>query len=340
MKNILVTGCAGFIGMHISEKLLKKNYKVIGIDNLNNYYDVKIKKSRLNILKKYKNFFFFKNDLRNKKIIEKIYSKKRFNIILHLAAQAGVRYSIKDPKNYLENNIDVFLNILEFAKNKKIKHLLYASSSSVYGINKKQPFSEKDNVNHPISMYAVTKRTNELMAHAYSNLYNIPTTGIRFFTVYGPYGRPDMALFKFTKNILLKKKILLFNKGNMYRDFTYIDDTIDALFKLIQKKPNIKKNNNKKILSIDTSNCNFRLINIGNNKKTKLLDFLRILENNLNTKAIVKYDKIQMGDVKSTVTSNKNLKKIITMKEATNHKIGIKKFVEWFLSYFPEFKVK
>ncbi len=206
MKNILITGCAGFIGMHISEKLLKNNYKVIGVDNINNYYDTRIKLNRLKILNKYKNFFFFKKDLRNKNTLEHIYSKKKFNLILHLAAQAGVRYSLKNPKNYIENNIDAFLNILEFAKHKKIKHLLYASSSSVYGTNKKQPFSEEDNVNHPISIYAVTKRTNELMAHTYSHLYKIPTTGIRFFTVYGPYGRPDMALFKFTKNILLKKK--------------------------------------------------------------------------------------------------------------------------------------
>ena len=209
MKSILVTGCAGFIGMHISEKLLKKKYKVIGIDNINNYYDIKIKKARLKILNKYKNFFFFKKDKRNKNTLANVHYKKKFDLILHLAAQAGVRYSIKNPKDYIENNIDAFLNILEFSKNKKIKHLLYASSSSVYGTNKKQPFSEEDNVNHPISMYAVTKRTNELMAHTYSHLYNIPTTGIRFFTVYGPYGRPDMALFKFTKNILLKKNFTL-----------------------------------------------------------------------------------------------------------------------------------
>ena len=250
-----------------------------------------------------------------------------------------MRYSLKNPKNYLENNIDVFLNILELAKNKKIKHLIYASSSSVYGANTKQPFSEEDNVNHQISMFAVTKRTNELMAHSYSHLYGFPTTGIRFFTVYGPYGRPDMALFKFTKNILLKKKILLFNKGNMYRDFTYIDDTVDALYKLIEKKPILQKTKKKK-LNINESSCNFKLINIGNNRKTKLMDFLRILEKNLKIKAIIKYDKIQMGDVKSTVTSNKNLKKIIKMKKPTSHQVGIKKFVEWFLNYFPQFKDK
>ena len=339
MKNILVTGCAGFIGMHITKKLLENNQRVLGVDNLNNYYDVNLKKIRINFLKKNKNFIFYKKDLKDPSILENIYKKKKFKTILHLAAQAGVRYSLKNPKNYLENNVDSFLNILEFAKNKKIKHLIYASSSSVYGLNTKQPFSEEDNVNHPISMYAVTKRTNELMAHSYSHLYNLPTTGIRFFTVYGPYGRPDMALFKFTKSILKNKEITLFNKGNMYRDFTYIDDTIDALYKIIIKP--IKKNSkNKKKYSINESKSNFRLINIGNNRKTKLMDFVRILEANLKKKAKIKFDKIQMGDVISTVTSNKNLKNLINMKKPTSHKVGIKNFVNWFLSYHDNLKTK
>ena len=331
-KNILVTGCAGFIGMHIANKLLQQKYNVFGVDNLNNYYDVNLKKSRIKILKKFKNFYFFKMDLKNKNTLDKIYSKRKFSLILHLAAQAGVRYSLKNPKNYLENNIDGFLNILEFSKKKKIKHLIYASSSSVYGANLKQPFSEKDNVDHQISMYAVTKRTNELMAHTYSHLYSLPTTGIRFFTVYGPYGRPDMALYKFTKNILENKKILLFNKGLMYRDFTYIDDTVDALAKIINKNPK-KMKINKKINEPHNSNCNFKIFNIGNNKKTKLLDFVKILENYLDKKGMVKYDKIQMGDVRSTVASNNILKKYINMKKPTNHKIGIKKFVDWYLKY-------
>ena len=339
MKNILVTGCAGFIGMHITKKLLENNQRVLGVDNLNNYYDVNLKKKKINFLKKNKNFIFYKKDLKDPSILENIYIKKKFKTILHLAAQAGVRYSLKNPKNYLENNVDSFLNILEFAKNKKIKHLIYASSSSVYGLNTKQPFSEEDNVNHPISMYAVTKRTNELMAHSYSHLYNLPTTGIRFFTVYGPYGRPDMALFKFTKSILKNNEITLFNKGNMYRDFTYIDDTIDALYKIIIKP--IKKNyKNKKKYSINESKSNFRLINIGNNRKTKLMDFVRILETNLKKKAKIKFDKIQMGDVMSTVTSNKNLKNLINMKKPTSHKVGIKKFVNWFLSYHDNLKTK
>ena len=323
--------------MHISKKLLEKKFNVIGIDNLNDYYDVNLKKNRIKELKKYKNFFFFKKDLKNKKSINEIFSKKKFRIILHLAAQAGVRYSLKNPKNYLENNIDVFLNILEFSKEKKIKHLIYASSSSVYGLNTKQPFSEKDNVDHQISMYAVTKRTNELMAHTYSHLYNIPTTGIRFFTVYGPYGRPDMALFKFTKNILENKKILLFNKGQMFRDFTFIDDTVDALYKIVIKDVKKRATNNK-IKHPYNSNCNFKIFNIGNNRKTKLLDFLKILEKNLNKKAKIKYDKIQMGDVRSTVASNNILKNYIKMKKPTNHEIGINKFTKWFIDYFPKYK--
>ena len=276
--------------------------------------------------------------MKKKENIYQVYKKKKFNLILHLAAQAGVRYSLKNPKNYLENNIDVFLNILEFSKEKKINHLIYASSSSVYGANLKQPFSEKNNVDHQISIYAVTKRTNELMAHTYSHLYDLPTTGIRFFTVYGPYGRPDMALFKFTKNIIKNKKILLFNKGKMFRDFTYIDDTVDALVKIILKNPKKSKVNNKINLPYN-SNCYFKIFNIGNRRKTQLLDFLRILEKCLNKKAKIKYDNIQMGDVKSTVASNKILKNFINMKNPTHHNIGIKKFVQWYLDYSSKYKV-
>ena len=207
-KIVLVTGCAGFIGMHISLKLIKMNYRVVGIDNLNSYYDIKIKRQRLKELSVFKNFTFFRKDLRNFKVLESVYRKFKFKKIVHLAAQAGVRYSIKNPKDYLENNIDVFLNILEFSKKNKINHLLYSSSSSVYGNNKLYPFSENHSVDHPISIYATTKKTNELMAHTYSKLFNLATTGIRFFTVYGPYGRPDMALFKFTKNIIENKKLM------------------------------------------------------------------------------------------------------------------------------------
>ncbi|MAZ07161.1 MAG: hypothetical protein CMM99_01660 [Rickettsiales bacterium] len=331
---ILVTGCAGFIGMHISLKLLRKNFEVFGIDNLNNYYDVKIKKSRLKLLLKYKNFKFFKKDLKNKKTLENIFKKKKFEKIVHLAAQAGVRYSILNPKNYLENNVDAFLNILEFCKLKKIKHLIYASSSSVYGINKKFPFSEEHETNHPISVYAVTKKTNELMAHTYSKLFNIPTTGIRFFTVYGPYGRPDMALFKFTKNILKNKSIEVFNKGEMYRDFTYIDDTVDALFKIIIKKPKKNKTFNPYKPKPNISDCNYKIFNIGNNKSIKLSKFIKILEKEIKLKAKKKYLSMQMGDVKSTVASNKFLNKWINQKKATPHSLGIRKFVKWYLSYF------
>ena len=333
-KIILVTGCAGFIGMHISLKLLNRNFKVLGIDNINSYYDTAIKKDRIKILKKYKNFKFFKKDLRNKKNLNYIFSKYKFDKIVHLAAQAGVRYSILNPKNYLENNVDVFLNILEFCKKKKLKHLIYASSSSVYGINKKYPFSEEDGTNHPISMYAVTKKTNELMAHTYSKLFNLPTTGIRFFTVYGPFGRPDMALFKFTKNILDNKPIEVFNNGEMYRDFTFIDDTVDALYKIIIKEPKKILKFNPKKPKPNISNSNFKIFNIGNNKSIKLNKFIKILEKELKIVAKKNYLTMQMGDVKSTVASNKFLNKWIKQKKATPHSIGIKKFVEWYLNYF------
>ena len=332
-EKVLITGCAGFIGMHLCKKFLENGYHVIGVDNINNYYDINIKISRIKLLKKNKKFFFYKKDLRNKNCLQQIYLKKKFTKIIHLAAQAGVRYSLDFPEEYTKNNIDVFLNILEFSKKYKIKHLLYASSSSVYGANTKYPFSEEDGVNHPISMYAVTKRTNELMAHTYSHLYNIPTTGLRFFTVYGPYGRPDMALFKFTKNILNNRKIEVYNNGNMYRDFTYIDDTTDRVFKIFQKGPTIKSSYLKRY-GPDTSKGPFTVFNIGNNKKTKLKKFVSILEKKLSKKAKIIYKKIQMGDVKSTVSSSKKLTKYIKIDKITDHDKGIGNFVNWYLNFY------
>ena len=238
MKKIqLVTGVAGFIGFSLALSLLKKKYKIIGIDNLNNYYDINLKKSRLKILKKFKNFEFIKIDLKQYKDLNKIFIKKKINIVYHLAAQAGVRYSIEAPRAYINSNIIGFFNVLELCKTHRIKHLIYASSSSVYGANKNFPFSESDNCTHPIQLYAATKLSNESMAHSYSALYKLPTSGVRFFTVYGPWGRPDQALFLFTKNILENKKINLFNYGNHTRDFTYIDDVIEGLIKIGKKIP-------------------------------------------------------------------------------------------------------
>lgn len=320
--------------MHLCKKFLDNNFSVVGVDNLNNYYDIKIKKSRISILKKYKNFHFIKRDLKDKNCLSKIYKTHNFKKIIHLAAQAGVRYSLDFPEEYTKNNIDVFLNILKFSKKFKIQHLLYASSSSVYGANTKYPFSEEDSVDHPISMYAVTKRTNELMAYTYSHLYKIPTTGLRFFTVYGPYGRPDMALFKFTKNILNNKKIEVYNYGNMYRDFTYVDDTVDRVFQIFNKGPVLKKNKLKYFNRPDESNGPFNLYNIGNNRKTKLKTFLGILETTLKKKARINYKNIQKGDVKSTVASNKKLSSFIKIKKITNHKIGIENFVNWYLDFY------
>ena len=333
-ETVLVTGCAGFIGMHISLKLIKNNFNVVGIDNLNNYYDVNIKKNRIKVLSKYKNFKFFKKDLKKKDALDFVFKKKNFRKIIHLAAQAGVRYSIKNPKDYLENNVDAFLNILEFSKKKKIKHLIYASSSSVYGNNKKLPFSETDGVDHPISIYAVTKKTNELMAHTYSKLFGLATTGIRFFTVYGPFGRPDMALFKFTKSIIDGKKMEVYNNGNMYRDFTYIDDAVDALFKIFLKKPKKDKSFDFKKNLPHISNCNFRIFNIGNNKSIRLNNFVKLIENSLKKRALIKYSPIQLGDVKSTTASNKILNNWIKQKKPTSHKVGIQKFIKWYVNYF------
>ena len=261
----LVTGAAGFIGMHTCEALLKQKKHVIGIDNINDYYDVKLKRKRLDQLKKYKNFTFYRVDLRNFKKINSLFKKYKFKYVINLAAQAGVRYSILNPQTYVDNNITGFLNILENCKIFKVKHLLYASSSSVYGANKKIPFSETDGVNHPISFYAATKRSNELMAHCYSHLHNLPTTGLRFFTVYGPWGRPDMAMYIFAKAIKNRKKININNYGKMFRDFTYIDDVVDGILKLYKKIPKQSKSIKNKNMSVNKSHAPFIVYNIGNN---------------------------------------------------------------------------
>ena len=275
---ILVTGAVGFIGMHTCAALLKQKKQVIGLDNINNYYDINLKKKRLKILKKYKNFTFHKTDLKNFKQINNLFKKYKFKYVINLAAQAGVRFSITNPQSYIDNNITGFLNILENCKIFKIKHLLYASSSSVYGANKKIPFSETDGVNHPISFYAATKRSNELMAHCYSHLYKLPTTGLRFFTVYGPWGRPDMAMYIFAKAMKDGKKVNINNYGKMYRDFTFIDDIVSGiinLYKKVPKKTKVKSNKNNQA---NSSEAPFKIYNIGNNKTVKLMDIVKFYE--------------------------------------------------------------
>ena len=330
---IFITGSSGFIGFHLSKKLLDKGHIVHGFDSMNNYYDVKLKKKRYQILKKYKKFSFTKSKLENKNILSKVILKIKPKIIIHLAAQAGVRYSIENPRVYLDSNIIGTYNVIELAKKVNVKHLLIASSSSVYGANKKLPFKEIDKTETQLSIYAATKKSTESIAHSYSTIWKIPITMLRFFTVYGPWGRPDMALFKFTKGIIEKKKIDIYNKGKMYRDFTYIDDIVGAVCALINKAPNLKQLGKIKNDSL-SSVAPFRVLNIGNTQKVYLLDFINSLEKELGAKAIRNYMPMQKGDVKMTLSDTTLLKKLTGYDPKTNYKDGIKKFLKWYLLYF------
>ncbi len=329
---IFITGTSGFIGFHTAKKFLDKGFSVRGFDSMNNYYDVRLKKARLSILKRYKKFTFTKSNLENKNKLSKSISNFKPQIIIHLAAQAGVRYSIINPKIYLKSNIVGTFNIIEIAKKVNVKHLIIGSSSSVYGSNKKIPFKEIDKTDHQISFYAATKKSTESLAHSYSSLWKLPITMLRFFTVYGPWGRPDMAYFKFTKNILNKKKIDIYNKGKMYRDYTYIDDIVDGIYKVIHKIPkaNKKKHKHDSISNI----APFRILNIGNTKKIYLLDFINFLEKELGIKAIKNYMPMQKGDVQSTLSDSNLLKKITGYNPKTNYKIGTRRFVNWYLNYY------
>ena len=330
---ILITGSSGFIGFHLSKKLLEKGHKIHGFDSMNNYYDIRLKTSRYKILKKFKNFSFKKSKLENKKNLEKTFKKFKPQIVIHLAAQAGVRYSIEKPQVYLDSNIIGTYNIIETSHKYKVKHLIMASSSSVYGANKKFPFKEIDKTDTQLSIYAATKKATESMAHSYSNIWKIPITMLRFFTVYGPWGRPDMALFKFTKGILSNKKIDIYNNGKMYRDFTYIDDVINGMILLIKKIPKISKKMKYQNDSLSKV-APFRILNIGNTKKVYLLDFLKQIEKELGRKAIRNYMPLQKGDVKQTLSNSRLLKRITGYYPKTNYKLGIKKFVDWYKKYY------
>ena len=330
---ILVTGCAGFIGYSCSNFFLSKNLRVYGIDNLNNYYDTKIKFDRLKILKKNQNFTFVKLDLNDSKKLNKFFSKSKFDYVINLAAQAGVRYSIQKPQAYVESNLLGFFNILDACVKYKIKHLLSASTSSVYGTSNKFPLKENTFTDNPISFYAATKKANEVMAHSYSSIHNLQITMLRFFTVYGPWGRPDMAYFKFTKKILEGKKIDIYNKGRMYRDYTYVDDIVDGIYKLTNKPPSLlqkKKFKNDSLSSV----APFRILNIGNTKKVFLLDFINTLERELKRKVIRNYMPMQKGDVFSTLSDSTLLKRITGYNPKTNYKTGIKKFINWYIDYY------
>ncbi|WP_440678967.1 NAD-dependent epimerase/dehydratase family protein [Candidatus Pelagibacter sp. HIMB1611] len=318
MKTILVTGAVGFIGFHTSLKILK-NHLVIGIDNINNYYSQKLKIDRLKILKKNKNFKFYKIDIKNLKKLEKIFLKYKPDIVINLAAQAGVRYSLKYPKKYLSNNINGFFNILECCRNFNVKLLIYGSSSSVYGIKSKGPFDENYSTDKPISIYAATKKTNEMMADTYKHLYRINCIGLRFFTVYGPWGRPDMALFDFVKKIYNKKSITVYNRGNLLRDFTFIDDVVESISKLIDLK---------------SSPIDNLILNVGNSKPVLLRNFIKEIEENLKVKANIKFQSLPLSDVKITHSNSSKLYSLIRTKPNTNYKIGIKKFIAWYKEYY------
>jgi UDP-glucuronate 4-epimerase len=333
-KKILVTGSAGFIGFHLSKKLSEGDWEVVGLDNMNNYYDVKLKTDRLNLLLQQRNFKFHKLDLVDREGIKKLFKEEGFNYVVNLAAQAGVRYSLENPYSYVDSNLMGFLNILEGCRHNPVNHLIYASSSSVYGANAKMPFSVHDNVDHPVSLYAATKKANELMAHTYSNLYKTPTTGLRFFTVYGPWGRPDMALFIFTKKIAEGKPIDVYNNGKMKRDFTYIDDIVDGIIKLIPKmpEPNPKWDNYEPDSA--TSFAPYKLFNIGNNQPVELLRFIEVIEDKLGKKAIKNFMPIQPGDVPATYADIDGLMDAVGFKPNTPIEVGIAKFVEWYRDYY------
>ncbi|MDR0506753.1 MAG: NAD-dependent epimerase [Dysgonamonadaceae bacterium] len=350
MNKILVTGSAGFIGSKLAQQFAEKGYDVIGLDNINNYYDVDLKYGRLesltgvnkSVIKDekliqshlYPNYRFIQLDIENNIQLQKLFDEEKFDAVCHLAAQAGVRYSIENPHVYASSNVAGFLNILEACRRNKIKHLVYASSSSVYGLNSKVPFSEKDNVNHPVSLYAATKKANELMAHSYSALYGLPTTGLRFFTVYGPWGRPDMAPFIFTDAVFNNRPIKVFNHGEMLRDFTYIDDVVEATIRVTGKTAEPDSSWNSSAPLPDSSSVPYRIYNIGNSSPVKLMDFIRIIEQSVGREVEKVYLPMQQGDVFQTFADTASLDKTFDFKPDTDIKTGVEKLVSWYRSFY------
>ncbi|MEM2772385.1 MAG: NAD-dependent epimerase [Candidatus Pacearchaeota archaeon] len=331
---ILITGVAGFIGFHLAKRLLEEQQEVVGVDNLNPYYDVNLKLARLKQIENYKNFKFVKLDLKDTKDVFRLFENEKFEYVLHMAAQAGVRYSLQNPYVYVESNVFATVNILEAIKKFPVKHFVLASTSSVYGANKKIPFSVHDNVDHPVSLYAATKKAAELVSHTYSALYNIPTTVLRFFTVYGPWGRPDMALFIFTKNILEGKPIDVYNYGKMKRDFTYIDDIVEGVVRVMVKIPQPNSNWNAQNPDPATSFAPYKVYNIGSNQPVKLLEFIETLEECLGKKAEKNFLPLQPGDVVETYADVNDLIKDVGFKPSTPIKVGIKNFVEWYKEFY------
>lgn len=329
----LVTGAAGFIGFHVSQRLLAAGHQVVGIDNLNDYYDISLKQARLDQLSSV-NFQFVKMDLADTLAMAALFAEQKFDRVIHLAAQAGVRYSLENPHAYAQANLVGHLNVLEGCRHNKVQHLLYASSSSVYGLNRKMPFSTDDSVDHPVSLYAATKKANELMSHTYSHLYGLPTTGLRFFTVYGPWGRPDMALFKFTKAMLEGKSIDVYNFGKMKRDFTYIDDIVEAIIRLQDVIPEPNSEWTVETGSPATSSAPYRVYNIGNSSPVELMDYITALEEAIGVKAEKNMMPMQPGDVLETSAETQPLYDLVGFRPQTSVKDGVKNFVDWYRAFY------
>ncbi|EIT1270095.1 NAD-dependent epimerase [Staphylococcus pseudintermedius] len=332
---ILITGVAGFIGSHLAKKLIAKDHEIIGVDNINDYYDPKLKEDRLKSIGD-KNFKFYKTDIEDDQKLSEIFEEHHPSVVVNLAAQAGVRYSLENPRAYINSNIIGFMNILECARHYHIDNLIYASSSSVYGANTSKPFSTSDNIDHPLSLYAATKKSNELMAHTYSHLYNIPTTGLRFFTVYGPWGRPDMALFKFTDAIVHDRPIDVYNHGQMMRDFTYVDDIVEAMSRLIKRpaQPNNEWDGAKP--DPGSSYAPYKIYNIGNNSPVRLMAFVEAIENKLAKTAQKNFMELQPGDVPETYANVDDLYRDINFKPETSIQEGVNQFIDWYLDYYDK----
>jgi len=333
-SKILISGAAGFIGFHLAKFMLERGHFVVGLDNLNSYYDPKLKEGRLDVLRTYKNFVFYRADLKEKPAVDEAFAACKPEYVVNLAAQAGVRYSLENPYAYVDSNLVGFVNVLEACRSYPVRHLLFASSSSVYGGNKTVPFSTEHNTDHPVSLYAATKKANELMAHTYAHLYGIPSTGVRLFTVYGPWGRPDMAYFSFTRDILAGMPIKVFNHGRMSRDFTYIDDVVKALYRLISLTPKANPDWDEKAGPISESFAPYKIYNLGNNSPVELARFIAVLENCLGKKAQKIYLDMQPGDVIMTYADVTDLEKAIGFKPETPIEEGLAKFVEWYRKYY------
>ena len=334
MVKVLVTGAAGFIGMHTSLRLLERGDTVIGVDNLNDYYEVSLKEARLKKLSTHENFSFVRADVAGRAAMSQLFAEHRPQRLVHLAAQAGVRYSLQNPQAYIDANLTGFTNILEGCRHNEVEHLVYASSSSVYGGNTSLPFSEHDNIDHPVSLYAATKKANELMAHTYSHLFNLPTTGLRFFTVYGPWGRPDMALFLFTKAILSGQPINVFNHGKMVRDFTFIDDIVEGIIRVLDKTATANPAFDSDNPDPCTSNVPYRVFNIGNNQPVQLMEYIDALECAFGIKAEKNFLSMQAGDVPATAANTSELADWVGFKPGTPVRLGVEHFVEWYREYF------